>query len=67
MEVYNSVEESVKAEKNWDNFFDQIIKEIEKNTVEGVVETLACNFSTTNKLYEVISTAVIMNSFKKYF
>ena len=28
---------------------------------------MACNFSTTNKFYEVVSTAVIMNSFKHYF
>ena len=32
-----------------------------------MVEALACNFSTTNKLYSVISTSIIMNSFKKYF
>ena len=32
-----------------------------------MVEALACNFSTTNKFYEVVSTAVIMNSFRHYF
>ena len=54
-------------EKQWDYFFDQIIQEVEKNTNEGVVEALACNFSTTDKVHKVISTSIIMSSFKKFF
>ena len=66
-EYVQTVEESLKKEKEWDYFFEEIIKEVEKNTNEGVVDALACNFSTTTKLYKTISTAIIMNSFKKYF
>ena len=54
-------------QKNWDYFFDQIIKQIEKNSLNGVVKTFACDFSTTNKIYQVISTSIIMNSMKKFF
>ena len=54
-------------EKEWDNFFEQTIKGIEQNTVEGVVNALKCNFSTTDKIYELISTSIIMSSFKQYF
>ena len=60
-------EESLKMEKQWDYFFQEIIKEIRKNTLEGVVDALKCSFSTTNDAYELISTSVIMASFKKYF
>jgi hypothetical protein len=54
-------------ETNWDNFFEQILDLVEKNTISGTVETMACNFTTTTRIHKVISTAIIMNSFKKYF
>lgn len=38
----------MKLEKEWDYFFKEIIKAIEKNTVEGTVDALSCNFSTTD-------------------
>jgi hypothetical protein len=31
------------------------------------VEALSCNFSTTDETYKLISTSVIMSSFKQYF
>ena len=31
------------------------------------MEALACNFSTTDKIHQVMSTAIIMSSFKKFF
>ena len=54
-------------EKNWDVFFDEIIEAIKKETIPGVVEDFECNFSTTTKTYQVISTSIIMNSMKKFF
>ena len=67
VEYAGSVEESLAKEKEWDNFFEQTIKGIEQNTVEGVVDALKCNFSTTDKTYELISASIIMSSFKQYF
>ena len=54
-------------EKNWNYFFDKIIGLIEKETINGIVPALSCDFTTTTKTYKIISTAIIMNSFKKYF
>ena len=31
------------------------------------MDALACNFSTTDKIHQVVSTAIIMSSFKKFF
>jgi hypothetical protein len=66
-EYPSSLEGSIEMEKHWDYFFEQIIKQINENTIEGTVEALECNFSTTTKIHKLISTATIMNSFKKYF
>jgi len=44
-----------------------MIVEIKKNTLNNIVDTLQCDFSTTNKIEQYISTATIMNSFKQYF
>lgn len=60
-------EKSILMENNWENFFDEIIKEIDKNTVPGTVDLFACDFTTTNKLYKTISTAITMSSLKKFF
>lgn len=54
-------------EKKWDNFFDQILKKIQENTQNDIADSFACNFSTTNKTYKIISTAVTMNSLQKLF
>ena len=66
-EFASSVEESLAMEKNWDNFFVQISQQIKENTVENVMDLLECNFSTSTQVDKFISTAIIMNSFKKYF
>ena len=31
------------------------------------MEALSCNFSTTDEVYKLVSTSIIMSSFKKYF
>jgi hypothetical protein len=67
IEHSTSVEESLAMEKQWDYFFDQIFKQIDENTLPGTVEALQCDFSTTTHLHRVISTSIIMNSFKSYF
>jgi len=51
----------------WDEFFQLIIKKIEANTKGEIVKNLQCNFSTTTLVEQCLSTAVIMDSFKKYF
>jgi hypothetical protein len=66
-EFADSVEMSLNMEKNWDNFFVQISQQIKENTIENVVDLLECNFSTSTQIDKFISTAIIMNSFKKYF
>lgn len=63
----NSTEESLKMETEWSYYFKEIIKEIEKNTLEGTMEALSCNFSTTDEIYRVISASIIMSAFKEYF
>ena len=55
------------AETNWNPFFINIKNEIIKNTHPGVVELFECNFTTSTPVHKIISTAVIMDSFKKYF
>lgn len=44
-----------------------VILEIKKNTVKNVVEELECNFTTTGLFEKMFSTALIMNTCKKYF
>ena len=66
-EYANSVEQSLEMEKQWDYFYEQIHEQIKSNTKEGVVDALKCDFSTTGTVEKIISTSVIMNSFKKYF
>ncbi len=44
-----------------------IIEQIKKNTVKGVVEELECNFTSTGLFERVFSTALVMNTCKKYF
>jgi hypothetical protein len=52
---------------DWEEFFDKVIKVIRETTVKGVTENLECNFSSTDKFSLVMSTAIVMNTFKKYF
>ena len=60
-------EESLSMEYKWDNFFEQIIKQINANTKEGIVDMVKNDFSVGDKFYTILSTATIMNSFKNYF
>lgn len=66
-EYASSVEQSLEMEKQWDYFYEQIHEQVKSNTKEGVVDALKCDFSTTGTVEKIISTSVIMNSFKKYF
>lgn len=54
-------------ESQWEEFFILMIKAIESNTNEGVVKHLQADFSTTTIVEKMLSTAVIMDSFKNYF
>ncbi len=67
VEYANSLAESLKMERDWTNFFNQITQKIKDNTVTGVMEELVSDFTTTTKTHKLITTAIIMNSFKKYF
>jgi hypothetical protein len=60
----DSVDSSI---KQWENFFSQIIDQIKVNTLPDVVDELMCNFSTSTPTHKLISSAIIMNSFKQYF
>ena len=66
-ECPESEEESLLIEKNWDNFFNQIVKKIEEGALEGVAKNFMCDFSTTTNTHRVISASLLMNSFKKFF
>jgi hypothetical protein len=59
--------EAIEMEYKWDYFFSEIIKQIELHTLDGIVNGFQCDFTTTTDLYKVVSTAIIMNSFKKFF
>lgn len=66
-EYAGSLDESIALERKWDYFFVEMCRQIRSNTVEGVVDDFVCDFSTTKPVHQRISTAIIMNSFKKYF
>lgn len=66
-EYADSVENSLLMEKNWDFFFQEIIKKIDENTKDGIVDKLSSNFSTTDHFHKLASTSLIMNTMKKYF
>jgi hypothetical protein len=61
------VVETDKNLEDWVPFMHGVIREIKKNTVEGVVDKLECNFTTTGLFETMFSTALIMNACKKYF
>ncbi|CAF1430358.1 unnamed protein product [Adineta steineri] len=52
---------------DWDEFYDQMKKEIAKNTKNNICQLLTADFSTTGKVESILSTACIMNTFKFYF
>lgn len=54
-------------EREWQEFYENVILEIRKNTHKGITEKLECNFTSTGYFERVFSTAIVMNSFKKYF
>ena len=54
-------------ETEWNPFFINIKNEIIKNTHPGVVELFECNFTTSTQVHKIISTAIIMDSFKQFF
>ncbi len=54
-------------ESQWDEFFELMIKAINDNTKDDVVDLLQCNFTSTTALEKVLSTATVMDTFKQYF
>lgn len=44
-----------------------MIEEIKINTTKDVTSKLECDFSTTSRIQKLLSTAVIMNTYKNYF
>jgi len=67
VEHARNYEESLLVEKKWDVFFKEIIIQIKENTKNDVVDKLKSEFTTTDNFHEVISTSIIMDSFKSYF
>lgn len=55
------------TEDRWDDFFNLMIRKIIENTKGEIVDKLQCNFTTTTPVEKIISTAVVMDTFKKYF
>lgn len=60
--TWNELEES-----QWTEFFDLMIGSIRKNTKADVADLLQANFSTTTRVERLLSTAVVMDTFKSYF
>ena len=55
------------GETEWSEFLSLMKIEISKNTKGGIVDVLQSDFSTTGLVERMISTACIMDSFKKFF
>jgi hypothetical protein len=55
------------SEKEWGQFFTEIIQQIKNNTTKGVSDKIECDFSTTGRVERLLSTAVIMETYKHYF
>lgn len=55
------------SESQWDEFFELILPQIKANTKDNVTDLLMCNFSTSEYVEKLLSTATIMDTFKKYF
>lgn len=54
-------------ESQWEEFFTLMIDTIKSNTKEGIVDHLQADFTTTGIVEKMLSTAVIIDSFKNYF
>lgn len=67
VEFAESKEESLLMEKNWDEFFKQIIIKIDNNTNNNIVSKLRSDFSTSSIFEQLISTSMIMSTMKNYF
>lgn len=63
----NVVTWNERDESQWGEFLEKIKVAIRSNTKEGITDLLQCNFSSTGPVEHIISTVVIMDSFKKYF
>jgi len=44
-----------------------MIEAVKKNTTEGVTAKFECDFSTTGRVQRILSTAIVMNTYKQYF
>lgn len=55
------------GQAHWTPFFEQMANAIRENTVGDVARTLSAEFSTTDEVASVLSSAVIMDVFKHYF
>jgi len=51
----------------WNKYFQQIINQINDNLQNNLVEEFSCDFSTTEKIHQILSISIIMNSCKNYF
>jgi len=54
-------------ESEWNEFFELILNALTNNVKGDVVDLLQANFSTTTHVEKLMSTAVIMDTFKTYF
>lgn len=55
------------AESEWTEFFELMQGAIRANTKGEIVDLLQANFSTTTHVEKLLSTAVLMDTFKAYF
>ena len=55
------------SEWQWDKFCELIKKEIAGNTKSEMVAKLQADFTTSSRVEQLLSSAVIMDSFKSYF
>ena len=54
-------------EDQWTEFFELMLNTLKKETNSEVSDLLQSNFSTTGEVEKLLSTAVMMNTFKQYF
>lgn len=55
------------TEDKWEEFFELMLDSVRTNTKDEVVDLLQSDFTTTTPVEKLLSTAVIMNTFKQYF
>lgn len=69
VDVASSTASSLRMEKNWTEykFFPRMLKEIQRMTIDGVVDLLRPDFSSTSPADEIFSIATVMDSFQQYF